>query len=129
MTPANGETIFEFEGRPFTAVLNMAAILWFERETKTSLLEFLASLEKGESAPPLGLTTCLLRALLLKHHPDLDIDADVLPMVLNAEVQKAVGLTVNAGLATVAGGRRGNPPAPAKVSTGTKPSRARSKRG
>ena len=129
-----GEVSFTSNGETFTLVFDFAALAYFERETNVSVYDALGDMQSAQAegrTPKVSQLALLLQAGLRRHHPTL-APQDTLAFLADEGVLDQLGVALDSAMP---GGDEtadeGNAKAPAKkkASTGTKRSRARSKRG
>lgn len=123
-----GELSVEFDGKTWTLLYDWAAIAWFERTAGVSFLTIGRAVEKGEP-PMLSHLAWLMQAGLQRHHPEVDLDTAG-KMAVTPSVFEALGIAVDAATPDAGSSAEGNAVAkPLRKSTGTTPSKPRSKRG
>lgn len=136
MLSPTGEATFSYEDVAYTMAFDMRAIAFFEREAGVSIVEALEGLERsrlGERPPKISHIAYLVQAGLQAKHPQVTAE-QAMQMMNSPEVQAALGVSISSAMPSAdddVGGLEGNAPAPAKrakASTGTKSSKARSKR-
>lgn len=131
LAPA-GEASFEFEGRKYVLVFDFAAIAFFERESGVSIFDAMEGIERAQKSgksPMASHIGYLVQAGFQRHHPEIGT-MEALRMAGDPEVMKSLGVSFEAAMPPAAADE-GNGTAPAKTGagTGTKSSKARSKRG
>lgn len=135
----DGVVAFEYSGSRYEMVFDMKAIAFFEREAEISIVEALGDLEESRKAgrvPRVSILAYLMQAGLRRHHPEVTAER-ALRMAGDAQVQAALGTSVRSAmpdpeLGSEDASAEGNVPKPAKPkkgSTGTRPSKGRSKPG